>query len=85
MMLKKINEQLDISINKIYNEKIKLECDEYDKNNNPYKYKYKFTDIKNLYLREKIIIESYEISKKIFIENNVKIDINKNFDIIVNS
>ena len=81
MMLKKINEQLDMSINKIYNEKIKLECDEYDKNNNPSKYK--FTDIKNLDLREKIIIESYEISKKVFVENKVKININKNFDMII--
>lgn len=80
-LLKTINEQLDKLINEDYQEKIRLECIEYDKNENPFKYK--FLNIKNLEKQEKIIKESYEIIKQICDEKNIKININNNFDIFI--
>jgi hypothetical protein len=80
-LLKIINEQLDKLINKDHEEKIRLECIEYDKNANPLKYK--FLNIKNLDQQEKIIKESYEITKHICDEKNIKININNNFDVVI--
>lgn len=80
IIVNKINSLLDEKKELLENNLIRIECIGYDKNDFPIKYRfYK----KNENTSNNFIVKAYEISKNIFVESNIKTNIDENFEIFV--